>query len=49
MTLLLALLLQHPGLGEAHPDFLLPDLDGGTGRLSDWRGKKVLIFNFASW
>lgn len=40
-----------PGKGrdQAFPDFLLPSIDGGLGRLSDTRGKKVLLFNFASW
>ena len=35
--------------GEMYPDFLLPDLDGGFIRLSDYRGKKVFLFHFASW
>lgn len=35
--------------GQMHPDFLLPTLDGKLARLSDFRGKKVLLFNFASW
>lgn len=34
--------------GEA-PDFALPDRDGKTVRLSDFRGKKVLILTWASW
>ena len=37
------------GKDQAFPDFLLPSIDGGQGRLSDYRGKKVLLFNFASW
>ena len=37
------------GRDQAFPDFLLPSIDGGFGRLSDYRGKKVLLFNFASW
>lgn len=37
------------GKDQAFPDFLLPSIDGGFGRLSDYRGKKVLLFNFASW
>lgn len=37
------------GKDQTFPDFLLPSIDGGYGRLSDYRGKKVLLFNFASW
>ena len=36
-------------VGQVHPDFLLPKLDGKFGRLSDYRGKKVLLIHFASW
>lgn len=36
-------------VGQSYPDFYLPNLDGGFGRLSDYRGKKVLLFHFASW
>jgi len=35
--------------GEVHPDFRLPRVDGGSGRLSDHRGKKLLLIHFASW
>lgn len=31
------------------PDFELPDLDGRMHRLSDYRGKKVFLFAWASW
>ncbi len=31
------------------PDFELPDLDGRTHRLSDHRGKKVIVVSWASW
>lgn len=31
------------------PDFALPDLEGKMVRLSDFRGKKVLILTWASW
>ena len=35
--------------GEMYPDFLLPTLDGEIHRLSQYRGKKILLFHFASW
>ncbi len=31
------------------PDFALPDLTGRTHRLSDHRGRKVLLVVWASW
>ncbi len=31
------------------PDFALPDRDGKPVRLSDFRGKKVLLWTWASW
>ncbi len=31
------------------PDFALPDLAGELHRLSDYRGKKVLLVTWASW
>jgi peroxiredoxin len=31
------------------PDFTLPDLSGTPRRLSDLRGKKVLLVTWASW
>ncbi len=37
------------GRGQVHPNFLLPKLDGTFGRLSDYRGKPVVLINFASW
>ena len=43
----------HPTIGmkegQMYPNFLLPNLEGGFGRLSDYRGKKVLLIHFASW
>lgn len=37
-------------VGEPAPDFTVPSLDGKTTyRLSDFRGHRVLIFNWASW
>ena len=31
------------------PDFRLPDLDGNLHSLSDYRGKKVLLYCWSSW
>jgi hypothetical protein len=31
------------------PDFSLPDLDGKPTKLSDFRGRKVLLLAFSSW
>lgn len=31
------------------PDFSLPDIDGAVHRLSDFRGRKVLLATWASW
>lgn len=31
------------------PDFALPDLEGRPHRLSDYRGKKILLVTWASW
>ena len=37
-------------VGAPAPDFTVPSLDGKTTyRLSDFRGHRVLIFNWASW
>lgn len=39
-----------PKLGNVHEDFVLPDIaTGKPRRLSDFRGKKVLLIHFASW
>jgi len=35
--------------GGMAPDFELPDRDGNIVRLSDYRGKKVLLLTWASW
>ncbi|GAB4325331.1 MAG: hypothetical protein Kow0059_21350 [Candidatus Sumerlaeia bacterium] len=40
----------HPLTGKAAPDFTLPLLDGGRFRLSDHKGKKIVVLDFwASW
>ena len=36
-------------VGEMAVDFLLPTLEGQWGRLSDFRGRKILLIHFASW
>jgi len=39
-----------PEIGQPHPDFVLPKIaDGKPLKLSDFRGKKVLLVHFASW
>ena len=35
--------------GDPAPDFELPSLTGGSVRLSDYRGTKVVLFMWASW
>jgi peroxiredoxin len=36
-------------VGEKAPDFTLRSLDGQHVSLSDYRGKKVVVFMWASW
>lgn len=39
-----------PKVGNPHRDFVLPDIQTGKAvSLRDYRGKKVLLFHFASW
>ena len=39
-----------PRVGQRHPDFTLPAIsDGKPVSLSQYRGKKVLLIQFASW
>jgi len=46
----LALGAEGPTVGRRHPDFVLPRIDDGKPvSLSDFRGKKVLLIQFASW
>ncbi len=41
--------IRHVKVGDTAPDFALPSLEGDTIRLSDYRGKKVVLFMWASW
>ena len=36
-------------VGESAPDFTLSSLDGRQVSLSDYRGKKTIVFMWASW
>lgn len=38
-----------PKVGEPAPDFTLPDVDGNVVRLSDFRGKTVVMNFWATW
>lgn len=50
LALALALAPQDLVVGEKHPELRLPTIDGGrTLGLSQFRGKKILLIDFASW
>ena len=36
-------------VGDEAPDFALRSLEGAEVRLSDYRGKKLVLFMWASW
>ena len=36
-------------VGDEAPDFELRSLEGATVNLSDYRGKKTILFMWASW
>ncbi len=35
--------------GDPFPDLTLPSVDTGRIRLSDFRGKRLLMFSWSSW
>ena len=37
------------GVGDAMPDIVLPDVDGRLVRFSEFRGKRLFVFMWASW
>ena len=39
----------YPKVGDTAPNFTLPSLDGDMISLSSYRGKKTIIFMWASW
>jgi peroxiredoxin len=38
-----------PEIDSIAPSFALPTLDGDTIRLADYRGRRLLVFMWASW
>ncbi len=36
-------------IGQRIPDLILPDLDGRPVELHVYRGRKVILFTWASW
>lgn len=36
-------------IGSSLPDLAFPALDGGTVRLSEYQGRRLLLFVWASW
>lgn len=39
----------YPKVGDQAPDFTLPSLDGDPVSLSSYRGRKTIVFMWASW
>ena len=39
----------YPKVGDPSPDFTLPSLDGKEISLSSLRGRKTIVFMWASW
>jgi peroxiredoxin len=40
---------EHVSVGDQAHDFTLPTLDGEMISLSDYKGKRVILFMWASW
>jgi peroxiredoxin len=51
MTLAATMAIQKPQVevGKHIPDVALVDMAGNSVRLSSFRGKKLILFNWASW
>ena len=41
--------LQYPKVGEPSPGFTLDSLDGHAISLSNYKGKRLILFMWASW
>ena len=39
----------YPEVGDLSPNFTLPSLHGNLISLSSYRGRKVIVFMWASW
>lgn len=39
----------YPKVGDPSPNFTLPSLDGQEISLSSYKGKKMIVFMWASW
>ncbi|MBX3118553.1 MAG: redoxin domain-containing protein [Fimbriimonadaceae bacterium] len=51
-ALFMTVLAQTPAkieVGKPIPDVAIQDMNGKTVRLSQFRGKKLILFNWASW
>lgn len=48
-TIFATLALSQAGIGSPFPEVTLQNMDGKPIRLSHFRGKKVVLFTWASW
>lgn len=49
LTAMAVIFPQNVQVGNSVPDVSLTDMDGKAVRLSQFRGKKLILFNWASW